>query len=230
MKEMLLAEGLALDSDLAREDREEADTEDREILTWLPPAFPSSSQFSGVVHHVDWEGRLWVTSHPEGTRETFRIDSSLLATSLTRESEEGLSLTDWRAGEACLSRYLSGPGWHRATVLENTTSHSVRLRFLDYGTEVVTHKDGLRRNISFQGVPAQSFPVRLNVRPSSTKWEEKALRFLHETVVDRLARFEVLEPHSEGWLVNMDLPGLPNIGQFLAQKGFCIEGDQVVDK
>ena len=98
---------------------------------------------------------------------------------------------------------------------------------MDYGTEVTVHQDFLRRDTSFQDIPALAFPVRLNVKPKCTEWEKKELDFIHETAVDKLGNFEVLQPSQESWLVSLELPGLTDFGQFLVQNGFCREGDQL---
>ena len=60
VKELLMEKGLALRADLFR---------------WLPPAFPSSAKFRGVIHHVDWRGRLYVTAHPEFSKEKEKAQS-----------------------------------------------------------------------------------------------------------------------------------------------------------
>ena len=99
------------------------------------------------------------------------------------------------------------------------------MQFVDYGTIVTVHQDFLRRDLAFQEVPALAFPVRLNVKPKSAQWEGKELDFIHETVVDKLADFEVLEPNQESWLVVLAFPGVSDLGQFLVQNGFCSEGE-----
>ena len=96
---------------------------------------------------------------------------------------------------------------------------------MDYGTVVTLHQDFLRRNLSFQEIPALAFPVRLNVKPKCINWEKKELDFIHETAVDKLGDFEVLQPNQESWLVSLDLPGLSDLGNFLVQNGFCSRGD-----
>ena len=110
------------------------------------------------------------------------------------------------------------------------------MQFVDYGTVVTLHQDFLRRDIAFQEVPALAFPVRLNVKPkSSNKWEGRELDFIHETAVDQLGHFEVLQPSQEGFLVSLRLPelmsgGNQNFGNFLVQNGFCSEGDELRKK
>ena len=99
------------------------------------------------------------------------------------------------------------------------------MQFVDYGTIVTVHQDFLRRDLAFQEVPALAFPVRLNVKPKCAQWEGKELDFIHETVVDKLADFEVLEPNQESWLVGLAFPGVSDLGQFLVQNGFCSEGE-----
>ena len=97
---------------------------------------------------------------------------------------------------------------------------------MDYGTVSTLHQDFLRRSLDFQDVPALAFPVRLNVKPKcGSKFEERELDFIHETAVDKLGHFEVLQPSQEDWLVTLDLPGLTNFGSFLVQNGFCSEGE-----
>ena len=220
---MLIAEGLARDSDLEKEVVEE-----RRVASWLPAVFPSSSKFSGQVHHVDWEGRLWVTSYPQGCRESSRLSvrlSTLHADTLPEEES-----LEWEEGEACVARFPLDGGWYRATVLaSHSLPPSLHIRFVDYGTELTVRPDQLRRNTVFQELPALAFPVRLNVKPKSGKWEAKELNFIHETVVDKMATFEVLRPDREGWIVNMEIPDLGhrNFGDFLSQNGFCNEGEKV---
>ena len=115
---------------------------------------------------------------------------------------------------------------YRATVLESS-GPLIKVQFVDYGTVVTLHQDFLRRNLSFQEVPALAFPVRLNVKPKCTNWEKKELDFIHETTVDQLGQFEVLQPSQESWLVSLHLPGLTDLAQFLVQNGFCSEGDKL---
>ena len=98
---------------------------------------------------------------------------------------------------------------------------------MDYGTVVILHQDFLRRNLSFQEVPTLAFPVRLNLKPKCTKWEKKELDFIHETSVDQLGQFEVLQPSQVSLLVSLRLPGVTDLAQFLVQNGFCSEGDQL---
>ena len=109
---------------------------------------------------------------------------------------------------------------YRATVLDSS-SPQIKVKFVDYGTEVTVHQDFLRRNITFLDVPALAFPVRLNVKPKFTKWEKMELDFIHELTVDKVGQFEVLQPSQESWLVSLDLPGLTDFGHFLVQNGFC---------
>ena len=71
VKELLMEKGLALRAELIQEKL----VEEREIFRWLPPAFPSSAKFRGVVHHVDWRGRLYVTAHPEFSKEKEKAQS-----------------------------------------------------------------------------------------------------------------------------------------------------------
>ena len=113
---------------------------------------------------------------------------------------------------------------YRATVLDSSLAPHIKVQFVDYGTEATVHQDFLRRNLSFQQIPALAFPVRLNVKPKIINWEEKELNFIHETTVDKLGHFEVLQPSQESWLVRLDLPGLTDVGHFLVQNGFCSEG------
>ena len=55
----------------------------------------------------------------------------------------------------------------------------IKVQFVDYGTVATLHQDFLRRNLSFQEVPALAFPVRLNVKPKCTNWEKEELDFIH---------------------------------------------------
>ena len=117
---------------------------------------------------------------------------------------------------------------YRATVLDSSLAPHVKVQFVDYGTEAFVHQDFLRRRLAFQEVPALAFPVRLNVKPKcGSKWEDRELDFIHETAVDKLGDFEVLQPSQESWLVNLDLPGLTNFAHFLVQNGFCSEGEKL---
>ena len=100
---------------------------------------------------------------------------------------------------------------------------------MDYGTEANVHQDSLRKNLSFQEVPALAFPVRLNTKPKCINWEEKELNFIHEITVDNLGHFEVLQPSQESWLVRLDLHGITDFGHFLVQNGFCSEGDKLAE-
>ena len=114
---------------------------------------------------------------------------------------------------------------YRATVLDSSLAPHIKVQFVDYGTEAIVHQDFLRRSLAFQEVPALAFPVRLNVKPKcGSKWEDRELDFIHETAVDKLGQFEVLQPSQESWLVRLDLPGLTDVGHFLVQNGFCSEG------
>ena len=224
IQRLLRAEGLARGSDL-----EEQVVEERKMVRWLPAEFPSSSRFEGLVHHVDWEGRLWVTTVPDGARESSRIDlklKTLHADSLAVEREE------WREGEACVAMYPLDRSWYRATVLATSAlPPSVHIRFVDYGTEVILRPDQLRRTSTFLDIPALAFPVRLNVKPKTGKWKANELNYIHETAVDKKASFEVVSPDSEGWVVDMEIPDLgEDFGQFLSQKGLCHEGDNVENK
>ena len=115
---------------------------------------------------------------------------------------------------------------YRATVLDTSSTPLIKVQFVDYGTVSTLHQDFLRRSLDFQDVPALAFPVRLNVKPKcGSKFEERELDFIHETAVDKLGHFEVLQPSQEDWLVTLDLPGLTNFGSFLVQNGFCSEGE-----
>ena len=117
---------------------------------------------------------------------------------------------------------------YRATVLDSSLAPHIKVQFVDYGTEAIVHQDFLRRSLAFQEVPALAFPVRLNVKPKcGSKWEERELDFIHETAVDKLGHFEVLQPSQESWLVRLDLPGLTNFANFLVQNGFCSEGEKL---
>ena len=116
---------------------------------------------------------------------------------------------------------------YRATVLTSSSRPQIKVQFVDYGTVVTVHEDFLRRDLVFQEVPALAFPVRLNVRPKCNQWEGRELDFIHETAVDQLGQFEVLQPSQESWLVSLHLPGLADLAQFLVQNGFCSEGDQL---
>ena len=116
---------------------------------------------------------------------------------------------------------------YRATVLDSSSPPLIKVKFVDYGTEVTVHQDFLRRNIIFQDVPALAFPVRLNVKPKFTKWEKMELDFIHENAVDKVGQFEVLQPSPESWLVSLDLPGVTDFAHFLVQNGFCKEGDKL---
>ena len=100
-----MEKGLALREELIKE----KDLEEREIFRWLPPVFPTTAKFRGVVHHVDWRGRLYVTAHPEDTREKDKIDTALLAAH--NDSQPGLDTIGWEVGEACIARYFLDLGW-----------------------------------------------------------------------------------------------------------------------
>ena len=118
---------------------------------------------------------------------------------------------------------------YRATVLDSSLAPKIKVQFVDYGTEAFVHQDFLRRRLAFQEVPALAFPVRLNVKPKcGSKWEDRELDFIHETAVDKLGDFEVLQPSQESWLVRLDLPRLTDVGHFLVQNGFCSEGEKFV--
>ena len=104
VKDLLLEKGLALREELLREKLVE-----RVIFRWLPPAFPSSAKFRGVVHHVDWRGRLYVTAVPEASREKDKIDTALQAAH--KDSMPGLETCGWEVGEACIARYTLDDNW-----------------------------------------------------------------------------------------------------------------------
>ena len=100
-----MEKGLALRAELIQENL----VEEREIFRWLPPAFPSSAKFRGVVHHVDWRGRLYVTAHPEFSKEKERIDTALQVAH--NDSLPGLDTDGWEKGEACIARYSLDCCW-----------------------------------------------------------------------------------------------------------------------
>ena len=105
VKELLMEKGLALRAELIQENL----VEEREIFRWLPPAFPSSAKFRGVVHHVDWRGRLYVTAHPQFSKEKERIDTALQVAH--NDSLPGLDTDGWEEGEACIARYALDCCW-----------------------------------------------------------------------------------------------------------------------
>ena len=100
-----MEKGLALRAELIQEKL----VEEREIFRWLPPAFPSSAKFRGVVHHVDWRGRLYVTAHPEVSREKEKIDTALQAAHTN--TGPGLDSIGWEEGEACVARFFLDCSW-----------------------------------------------------------------------------------------------------------------------
>ena len=105
VKDLLLEEGLALREELIKEKV----LKDRIIFRWLPPAFPSSAKFQGVVHHVDWNGRLFVTAHPEATRQKEEIDTKLQVTH--DAAVPSLDTSEWEEGEACVARFSLDYSW-----------------------------------------------------------------------------------------------------------------------
>ena len=105
VKDLLLEEGLALREELIKEKV----LKDRIIFRWLPPAFPSSAKFQGVVHHVDWNGRLFVTAHPEATRQKEKIDTALQVTH--DAAVPSLDTSEWEEGEACVARFSLDCSW-----------------------------------------------------------------------------------------------------------------------
>ena len=105
VKELLMEKGLALRAELVKEKL----VEQREIFRWLPPVFPSSAKFRGVVHHVDWRGRLHVTAHPESSRLKERIDTALQVAH--NDSLPELDTIGWEEGEACIARYALDCCW-----------------------------------------------------------------------------------------------------------------------
>ena len=105
VKDLLMEKGLALREDLIKEEV----PEERKVFRWLPPASPTTAKFQGVVHHVDWRGRLYVTAHPEDTREKDKIDTALLAAH--HDSRPELDSCGWEEGEACIARYYLDDNW-----------------------------------------------------------------------------------------------------------------------
>ena len=105
VKDLLMEKGLALREEIINGKV----LEERKIFRWLPPAFPTTAKFRGVVHHVDWRGRLYVTAHPEATREKDKIDTALLAAH--NDILPGLDTCGWEEGEACIARYFLDGDW-----------------------------------------------------------------------------------------------------------------------
>ena len=105
VKDLLMQKGLALREELIKEKV----LQDRVVFRWLPPAFPSSAKFQGVVHHVDWSGRLYVTAHPEASREKEKIDTALQAAHTNTRPD--LDTTGWEEGEACVARFFLDCSW-----------------------------------------------------------------------------------------------------------------------
>ena len=83
--------------------------EEREIFRWRPPAFPTTAKFQGVIHHVDWRGRVYVTAHPEASREKEKIDTALNVAQINSSPELE---TRWEEGEACIARYSLDFNWY----------------------------------------------------------------------------------------------------------------------
>ena len=102
--DLLLMKGLALREEQIRDEGVKG-----EIFRWLPPAFPTSAKFQGVIHHVDWRGRVFVTAHPEASREKEKIDTALNVAHLITSPELE---TRWEEGEACIARYSLDYNWY----------------------------------------------------------------------------------------------------------------------
>ena len=105
VKDVLMEKGLALKAELIKEQV----LEDRAVPRWLPPVFPSSAKFQAVVHHVDWQGRLYVTAHPKFSRQKERIDTALQAEHFNTGPD--LDIIGWKEGEACVARYSLDGSW-----------------------------------------------------------------------------------------------------------------------
>ena len=105
VKDLLMEKGLALREEIIKGKV----LEERKIFRWLPPAFPTTAKFRGVVHHVDWRGRLYVTAVPEASREKDKIDTALQAAH--KDSMPGLETCGWEVGEACIARYTLDDNW-----------------------------------------------------------------------------------------------------------------------
>ena len=101
----------------------------------------------------------------------------------------------YQSGDFVLAQYESDQTWYRAQVVQQESTDSFLLKFIDYGkTEVVSSKNMIMCPGNFLELPVQAISVSLAQVPSREGWPEEYRKYIVELTRDKELRATVILP------------------------------------
>ena len=178
--DVLLEEGLAMTTSSLKKALEKPQDVPDKFFTWRRAKPLVKEKFQCKVEWLDEECNFYV-SPLEWKEDRDRVQS-LVGENFFRKLEETPHTNRvWRKGEACIARYFDNT-WHRAEiVVPHVDSNHVGVEFVDFGTQSSVLRIHVSDNImdTVKDIPILCFPVQLDVKPLTGKWETKILDKIH---------------------------------------------------
>lgn len=194
---------LTLDKDTASYSN--CNTNNTDVICWIPCPLPETTTFMATPTYVDDQGIIYL--HPVANKRTLE----LIRESQTMQFEGSIPTDDdlcWAPGDPVIAQFHLDKKWYRATVNKLNENGEVEVHFVDYGnTENVTLQE-LRTNIIYPHLPIQCYKCALhNLFPISEdgQWQEKTLKFLHKSVVEKVCLVTVMEEPCLGGVLKINL-------------------------
>merc|ERR1719427_2453181 len=196
LSDALVNEGLVM-LEVVKKVFEDKSSAQREFKR-LPATIPSSEYIEEMVNYVDKEGVIHIST-ATGLQKIELIEQQLNQNKppipdVVADTSKS-SIHSWYPGQSCIARYEGDSKWCRAVVLTVGTG-VVTVKFVDYGSDQECRVSQVR---PLQGrgegleIPAQSFPVVLDIKPTQGVWKEEALDFLFEFLSqEEFVKFSVI--------------------------------------
>ncbi|XP_077197751.1 RING finger protein 17 isoform X2 [Paroedura picta] len=224
----ILSSSAPEEADLSVTDNEDKESEtsvdlSRAVVTYKPPAVPSSNQFSAIVSCVADNGTIYVIPKSQ-EQQLSKLMNDI------QNNVKCLGLLEpysWKQGEACVVR---GPDtlWYRGEVTE-VCSGTIRVRYLDFGYIEKIPQCHLYPTVLYADIPPFSIPCQLHkTEPVGSTWQQDAVELLQELLTKRLVLICIEDRSDWPWgnlSVKLFFSGM-SLSSFMAYHKHCISEEE----
>ncbi|CAL4145948.1 unnamed protein product, partial [Meganyctiphanes norvegica] len=163
------------------------------IKQWLPAVLPQSHVFTAIPKWVDMDAKIYVNLLADIENLDTINDNQTLQYKHSKPTNGDLC---YETDDMVIAKYHNDSGWYRGTV-SSIENGMTMVRFVDYGnTETISVGD-IRKDITYKNQPILSHRCILDgivpIHPDG-RWSLDALDLLHQKIVEKECRIQVVRP------------------------------------
>lgn len=168
---------------------------------WLPYHVPEGNTFNGTIYYVDHDGTICLV--PDENVERLQMlegDINKFCDALPLRHHDQY----WMKNYPCFVQWDWDGRWYRGQ-LEEICNENCKVKLIDYGTEIISPKTKLRKDIFTTEIPSQMIRLKLEgIVPNSrdeVNWSPEVIYKIHEEFVTKRVEVELIGSKDERPLV-----------------------------